>query len=249
MSTRRALFAEYTKVPVTQTRLELEALLKRYGADQSLFGSEVGRAVIGFRIKGLQIKIVLKLPRGTSAQDAREERRMWRALLLVIKAKLEACHSGIAVIEDEFAAYVVMPMARRWATGPGRRSPPCMRAAGCRRYYQGLRGSARLDDKASQPARPVSPCILAKPRLDRTAALRIACLITVGVDDHPCIVSSWMILGGPACDATPDCASTLTRSRKNLRTRKPAILCSASTIPPLGGLKTSVIATNCSSLA
>jgi hypothetical protein len=109
MSTRRPLFAEYTKVPVSQTRLELEALLKRYGADQSLFGSEVGRAVIGFRIKGLQIKIALKLPRGTSAQDAREERRLWRALLLVIKAKLEACHSGIAVIEDEFAAYVVMP--------------------------------------------------------------------------------------------------------------------------------------------
>jgi hypothetical protein len=109
MTTRRPLFAEYTKVPVTQTRLELEALLRRYGADQSLFGSEVGRAVIGFRIKGLQIKIALKLPRGTSAQDAREERRMWRALLLVIKAKLEACQSGIAVLEDEFMAYTVMP--------------------------------------------------------------------------------------------------------------------------------------------
>jgi hypothetical protein len=105
---RRPLFAEGTKVPVSQTRIELEALLRRYGADQSLIGVEVGRAIVGFRIQGLQIKITLATPKGDSAKDQKEERRLWRALLLVIKAKLEACHSGIAVLEDEFLAYTVM---------------------------------------------------------------------------------------------------------------------------------------------
>lgn len=108
MTKRQPLFAQGTKVPVSQTRFELETLLKRYGADQFLIGVEVGRAVVGFRIKGIQVKITLSLPKGTSAKDQKEERRLWRALLLVIKAKLEACHSGIAVLEDEFLAYTVM---------------------------------------------------------------------------------------------------------------------------------------------
>ena len=36
-------------------------------------------------------------------------RQKWRALALVIKAKLEAVESGIAVFEDEFMAYIVLP--------------------------------------------------------------------------------------------------------------------------------------------
>jgi hypothetical protein len=106
---RLPLFAEGTKVPVAQSRAELEALLRRYGADQTLFGSMTGAALVGFRIRNLQIKIKLSLPKGGSPKEQREERRLWRALLLVIKAKLEACHSGITMLEDEFMAYTVMP--------------------------------------------------------------------------------------------------------------------------------------------
>lgn len=45
---------------------------------------------------------------GTGAHDA-EVRRLWRALALVVKAKLEAVQSGIATFESEFMAHIVMP--------------------------------------------------------------------------------------------------------------------------------------------
>jgi hypothetical protein len=36
-------------------------------------------------------------------------RQKWRALALVIKAKLEAVEAGIAIFEDEFMANIVLP--------------------------------------------------------------------------------------------------------------------------------------------
>lgn len=39
-------------------------------------------------------------------------RQSWRAMLLVIKAKLEAIEAGISVFEDEFLAHIVMPDGR-----------------------------------------------------------------------------------------------------------------------------------------
>ncbi|WP_024275994.1 hypothetical protein [Hyphomicrobium sp. 802] len=106
MSVRR--YAEDTKVPAMQSRREIEELLQKHGADQFLSGTMRGQAMVGFRIQGLQVKIVLGMPTGTTAKDAKEERRRWRALLLVIKAKLEAVASGIALLEDEFLAHTVM---------------------------------------------------------------------------------------------------------------------------------------------
>jgi hypothetical protein len=49
-----------------------------------------------------------------AAQRAFEqaERQRWRALLLVIKAKLEAVESRIATFEEEFLAHIVMPNDR-----------------------------------------------------------------------------------------------------------------------------------------
>ena len=38
-----------------------------------------------------------------------ERRRLWRALLLNIKAKLEAVESGISVFDEEFMAHIVLP--------------------------------------------------------------------------------------------------------------------------------------------
>lgn len=47
-------------------------------------------------------------------QQAHEQadRQRWRALLLVIKAKLEAVESGIAIFEQEFLAFVVLADGR-----------------------------------------------------------------------------------------------------------------------------------------
>ena len=48
-------------------------------------------------------------PQEQKAAYEQAERQLWRAFLLVIKAKLEAVEAGIITIEDEFLANVVLP--------------------------------------------------------------------------------------------------------------------------------------------
>jgi len=102
-------YAEYTRVPVSQTRNEIERTLERYGADQFLYGHESGRAVVGFRMNKRQVKIILALPKGDSDKDQKEVRRLWRSLAMIIKAKLEAVASGVSIFDDEFMPYIVLP--------------------------------------------------------------------------------------------------------------------------------------------
>ena len=98
-------YAEKTKVPVSNSRIEIERTLQRYGADQFLFGMGDDRALVGFRMNGRHVKIFLTLPKDNLA----EVRRRWRAMAMVIKAKLEAVASGISVFDDEFMAHIVLP--------------------------------------------------------------------------------------------------------------------------------------------
>lgn len=121
-------FAEGTSVPVERSEAEIKALLRRYGASEFMSGWDDRRAIVGFRKSGLTVRFVLTMPdpkerrfthteaRGLprnakQAHDAWEMecRRAWRALALVIKAKLEAVETGIATFESEFLAYVVVP--------------------------------------------------------------------------------------------------------------------------------------------
>lgn len=113
MTTRR--FAATTRVPVERTKVEIEQALTRYGADQFISGWEHGRAMIGFRVRERMVRFELVLPSGEDLTSAKRERRdqevrqRWRALLLVIKAKLEAVESQIATFESEFLAHIVLP--------------------------------------------------------------------------------------------------------------------------------------------
>lgn len=119
-------YASSTDVSATRSRDEIERTLERYGADQFLYGWQDGGAVVGFRMSGRQVRFVLTMPdrterrfthhsRGERAPEAaRKEweqavRQRWRALALVIKAKLEAVESGISEFEDEFLANIVLP--------------------------------------------------------------------------------------------------------------------------------------------
>jgi hypothetical protein len=125
-------YAKDTTVPAERSRAEIERLLLRYGADQFMYGIKPEAAVIAFRAQGRHIRFVLPFPspserRFTHVKHARryyeterteiqaraaweqEVRARWRALALVIKAKLEAVESGIAEFEDEFMAHVVLP--------------------------------------------------------------------------------------------------------------------------------------------
>jgi len=121
-------YAANTNVASDLSRLEIERTLIKYGAGQFAYATDANRAMIAFTLNGKQIRFLLPLPErndfrltetgrqrtGNSQQDAWEQacRQRWRALNLVIKAKLEAFECGISVFEDEFMANIVLPGGR-----------------------------------------------------------------------------------------------------------------------------------------
>jgi hypothetical protein len=118
-------YASDTSVPVDRSKTEIERTLVRYGADGFGYGVQEKQAIIMFSMQKRKIRFHLPLPnvedfsttdKGRSRkpgamQEAMEQelRRRWRALSLVVKAKLESVSSGIATFDDEFMAYVVLP--------------------------------------------------------------------------------------------------------------------------------------------
>jgi hypothetical protein len=102
-------YAEYTKVPVEQTRGEIEKTLKRYKASKFAYFTEAGRAIIVFEASDRRLRFDLPLPPGESERELRQCRQKWRALLLAIKSKLESVESGIETFEEAFLAHIVMP--------------------------------------------------------------------------------------------------------------------------------------------
>ncbi len=119
-------YAAKTDVAPDRSRAEIERTLERYGADGFMYGRDGARALIMFRANGRMIRFVLQLPDkndpvfhkkaanqyGRVTPDEQWEkacRQKWRALALVIKAKLEAVESGIVTFEEEFLAHTVLP--------------------------------------------------------------------------------------------------------------------------------------------
>ena len=123
-------YAKDTSVSVSNSKAEIERIIERYGAAQFMSGWSEDRAVIGFAMAGRQVRFVLEMPSKQADEFAKTPagkdrspdaaykaweqacRQRWRALSLVIKAKLEAVESGISVFEDEFMANIVMPGGR-----------------------------------------------------------------------------------------------------------------------------------------
>jgi hypothetical protein len=72
--------------------------------------------LVGFRFKERRIQLEIPMPTereaGTKAKHEAAVRQRWRALVLVIKAKLEAVASGISTLEHEFLANVVLEDGR-----------------------------------------------------------------------------------------------------------------------------------------
>lgn len=124
-------YAEKTSVSVSKSKVDIEDLIQRYGADQFVSGYRDNMAIIGFSMAGRQIKFLLSLPdkqsreywytpgRGQrrteeAARAAWEQacRSRWRALYLIVKAKLEAVEAGISTVEREFLYDIVLPDGR-----------------------------------------------------------------------------------------------------------------------------------------
>lgn len=125
-------YAENTSVSSDKSRAEIERTLARYGATSFMYGWDQGQAVVGFVAKGRQIRFHLGLPdrnsrefthtperryaRTAAQADAAYEqavKQRWRALALVIKAKLEAVEAGITTFDDEFAMFTMLPDGSR----------------------------------------------------------------------------------------------------------------------------------------
>lgn len=122
-----ARYAAGTEVTSDRSRAEIERTLRRYGATQFLYGWSGSRATLGFTAHGRSIRFELPLPdpddreftrtdtgrdrSATAAAEAYEKavRQRWRALALVVKAKLEAVAAGISTFEDEFLGATVLP--------------------------------------------------------------------------------------------------------------------------------------------
>lgn len=121
-------YAENTSVSSEKSRAEIESTLRRYGASQFMYGWDASSAVIVFQAEGRRVKFVLPMPDPDSpeftltpgkklARSAEQAlaaweqacRQRWRALALVIKAKLEAVEAGITVFDDEFLAHMMLP--------------------------------------------------------------------------------------------------------------------------------------------
>lgn len=119
-------YAANTTVTVEKSKAEIERTLRRYGAKSFAYYADDSRAIIAFVKNERQIRFALPMPdpndrqfthhqRGARTVSARETlyeqatRQKWRALNLVIKAKLEAVEAGIVTFEDEFMAHMVLP--------------------------------------------------------------------------------------------------------------------------------------------
>lgn len=127
-------YASETTVPVEKTRAEIESVVTRYGAASFSSGWDSVRmaACVMFEMKSRHLRFVLPLPSKTDKRFTHGKigrsccvqafqtdrahknweqacRQKWRALLLAIKAKLEAVESQISTFDSEFMAQIVMP--------------------------------------------------------------------------------------------------------------------------------------------
>lgn len=122
------MYATQTSVSVERSKAEIETVLTKYGASEFVYGMNQSGAMVGFKIGRMVVKIMLPLPPkndpkfqpkrmrfGTNRAEKVHQnweqacRARWRALLLVIRAKLEACELKISTLEREFLTDILLP--------------------------------------------------------------------------------------------------------------------------------------------
>ncbi len=129
------MYARDTTVTVERSRMEIELILKRYGAAAFAYMYDVGKAMIAFECRGRRVRFVLKMPdpdakefsnkfRKSNGRQVivrkltdqqrenavqKEIQRRWRALCLCIKGKLESVESQIETFDHAFLANIVLP--------------------------------------------------------------------------------------------------------------------------------------------
>ena len=118
-------YANRTTVSPDRSKMEIERTLSRYGASEFIYAARPDQAAIQFKLSDRIIRFRLPLhgwkdfktsEKGRSRRDGAAQkawgldvRRRFRALALVLKAKLEAVESKITTFEEEFYAHVLLP--------------------------------------------------------------------------------------------------------------------------------------------
>jgi hypothetical protein len=128
---RTPRYAATTTVKPEDSRREIEAMLKRYGAESVGYVEEKTFAAVYFRLKGQAYRLDVRMPQlddlevrftptGQRRYDlaAKEKaqaqlyRSRWRSLLLWIHATLDAITAGVTTPERALFAYLLLPSGR-----------------------------------------------------------------------------------------------------------------------------------------
>ena len=123
--TNVVMYASQTGVSTERSKGEVERLLSRAGATSFMSGYDGTTAMLGFKLHDRLYSIRFQLPsqedyaftpggrRRRSAVDMLKHheqgcRSRWRAIVLIIKAKLEAVEIGVMTVEEAFATDLVL---------------------------------------------------------------------------------------------------------------------------------------------
>lgn len=123
-------YAKGTSVPTSRTEAEIRKLLAEHGANRLavMTDLEQRRVEIAFQVDRLAFRMAVPMPdpsdrafNYTNHRTPREltkqerdrklsqaERERWRAVLLLVKAKLQAIQLGVSTWEEEFLPYLVI---------------------------------------------------------------------------------------------------------------------------------------------
>lgn len=118
-------YATGTTVPIDRTIQEITTTLKRYGASRMAYLEDQDAIHIAFSMHGRNVRFSILRPalsdvrntptgrqRSLDASMAAQETefmRRGRAVLLMIKARLEAIENGIETMDQAFMAYILLP--------------------------------------------------------------------------------------------------------------------------------------------
>lgn len=125
-SDKTPAYAAETVVSVEKTKAELDTLLSKHGArDYGVANNEsAGVARVFFIVDARKYAIAVPLPTAPDSwwnwstqrrtewidkQQAQAMRTRWRAILLLVRAKLEIINMGGSTFEREFLADLVLP--------------------------------------------------------------------------------------------------------------------------------------------
>lgn len=97
-------YAAYTKVPLDRTLGEIIALLKKAGANRIAQVEDHDQIAVQCFVQDRLLRFAVTVPEGQQAA-----RQRGRALLLVIKAKLESVESQVETFDEAFLANIVTP--------------------------------------------------------------------------------------------------------------------------------------------